>query len=615
MRGRSVNSQRVRYMSTDDASICLLLEDRNDQFTLQSLLEASGRSVSVADQFEGILRILRDRPGLLIASASALPGGALARLNQIDPPPAVLLIAGDDQPLFREPETLDTLAGSVSSSVAILHRPLRRSTAETMVRLVADLLDRQRAASDSPSEEDATESTPDPASDRPDRSDPVADDPSLRPSAAEASPGTGWPRERSKAESADEGEWSRVLEDVGMGVVRRASVAAPIRLSARAQELTGLSDEMWTANRLLRLVDRRDRRDLVAALRSAFPASRTSDASMSPGPRRTKAGTVDRTVRIGASGSKRWIRVRVGTAADPYGGTLRSASGWRALVEDVTTQQDRLQERSRKIEDLQTSVAESGRRVRRLAERLADAEETERERIASVLHDDLQPLIYGAQVQIETLQEGIEEGTVVLELPGDATAPAEQLGDLKTQLQQAVSLTRSLISNIRPPVLHNSAFADTLEWLRVHVEETLGADLAADVPKSLEIRGRGRRAFLFEAIREAVFNAVRHGNADRVVVRAGRVDDRVVVAVEDEGDGFDPDTLNGGESGDLRLGIRSIRQRCEDLGGTFRINSAPGVGTRVTLALPHEPAQNTDGTGEDVPSSRSADDEAHQPTR
>jgi signal transduction histidine kinase len=587
-------------MATGDASICVLLEDRNDQFVLQSLLEASGRSVLVADDFGEARTALEDRPGVLIASASALPAGALARLNQAEPSPAVLLIAGDDEPLFRSTETLDALAGSVSSSVAILHRPARRSTIETVVRLVADLLDRSSGGS--------TEEAPGglPAQKERSRPSSVGASPDGRPlsvdeSSRRADPSRASSRAREASEDPAEessgDEWRTVLERMGMGVIHRRSVAAPIRLSPRVRQLTGLSSPMWTATRLLRCVDRRDREGLITAIRSAFFPS--PDPSASDDESEAASRTVDCTVRLGSPSSVKWIRIRLGTAADPFGGTLESASGWRAVLEDVTENRERRRERERTISDLQTSVARSGRRVRRLAEQLVDAEETERQRIASVLHDDLQPLIYGAQKQLETLQEEIADGTVQVEgLPDDAAPPAEQLSDLNVQLQQAVSLTRSLISNIRPPVLHGSTFAETLQWLSVRVEETLGTDLVLDVPDALEIQGRGRRSFLFEAIRESVFNAVRHGNADEVVVRAGQTEDRVVVAIEDEGDGFDVDILDGRESGNLRFGLRSIRQRCDDLGGAFRIHSAPGVGTRVTLALPRE-QESVSEAGED----------------
>jgi len=378
-----------------------------------------------------------------------------------------------------------------------------------------------------------------------------------------------------------------------MGVIHRRSVAAPIRLSPKVRQFTGLSNPMWTATRLLRCVDRRDRERLISAIRSAFFPAQAAGSSASGDEPEAASQAVDCTVRLAAGSSVQWVRIRLGTAADAFGGTLESASGWRAVLEDVTESRERRRERERTISDLQTSVAQSGRRVRRLAEQLVDAEETERQRIASVLHDDLQPLVYGAQVQLETLQEEIAGGTVQVEgLPDDAAPPVEQLSDLRVQLQQAVSLTRSLISNIRPPVLHGSTFAETLQWLSVRVEETLGADLVVGVPEDFEIQGRGRRSFLFKAIRESVFNAVRHGNADEVVVRAGQTEDRLVVAIEDEGDGFDVDRLDGRESGNLRFGLRSIRQRCDDLGGAFRIHSAPGVGTRVALALPRgqEPA-------------------------
>jgi signal transduction histidine kinase len=380
--------------------------------------------------------------------------------------------------------------------------------------------------------------------------------------------------------------------------VSRSAPADPVRLSPRAQSLTGLSGRVSTVAALLRRVDRDDRRSLVAAIRRALSERSAKDRSPEQGdPGRPSRPALESTVRIGGSGSRRWIRVRAAPRGDAPSSAL-DRGGWEAVLEDVTARQRTEQQRTEQIETLRADLAASARRVRHLAERLTDAEETERQRIASVLHDDLQPLVYGARVQIDTLRTQMEEGVVALdEFPDDAPPPREQLNGLSTQLKQAVSLTRSLSSTIRPPVLHSSSFADALQWLTVRVEETLGADVDLDLPRGMDIEGQGRRAFLFEAIRESVFNAVRHGEADRVVIRARQSSERTRVVIEDEGQGFDPEVLDDDASGDLRFGIRAIRQRLDDLGGRFRIDSAPDVGTRVMLTLPRRSAAPDESSG------------------
>jgi two-component system sensor histidine kinase DegS len=87
---------------------------------------------------------------------------------------------------------------------------------------------------------------------------------------------------------------------------------------------------------------------------------------------------------------------------------------------------------------------------------------------------------------------------------------------------------------------------------------------------------------LFRAIQELLGNAARHSQAAQVKVLLDVGDDRVRVSVEDNGKGFDPDSVQQGTS----LGLKLIRERAEMLGGNFELDSAVGRGARITFAVP-----------------------------
>jgi len=87
---------------------------------------------------------------------------------------------------------------------------------------------------------------------------------------------------------------------------------------------------------------------------------------------------------------------------------------------------------------------------------------------------------------------------------------------------------------------------------------------------------------LFRAIQELLGNAARHSQATQVKVLLDVGEDRVRVSVEDNGRGFDPDTVQQGSS----LGLKLIRERSEMLGGNFELDSAVGRGARISFGVP-----------------------------
>ncbi len=87
---------------------------------------------------------------------------------------------------------------------------------------------------------------------------------------------------------------------------------------------------------------------------------------------------------------------------------------------------------------------------------------------------------------------------------------------------------------------------------------------------------------LYRVVQEAMTNVVRHARATRVDVLAERRGDRVMVMIEDDGVGFEPDQVQRGD----HFGLLGLRERAEALGGTLTVESAPGAGTTVVVEVP-----------------------------
>lgn len=245
----------------------------------------------------------------------------------------------------------------------------------------------------------------------------------------------------------------------------------------------------------------------------------------------------------------------------------------RDLVTQLSTLNQTLEQR---VAQRTAQAVERAQKLRLLAAELSLAEERERQRIAQVLHDDVQQVLMGARLYLRTL--------------GKTKNAAKQdriIKEAEKMLERSFNLTRSLSVELSPPVLHESGLAATLEWLGAetrkyeHVQVTVEADFSAN-PKAIDIS-----VFLYRAVRELLLNALKHGAGSPVHIAMTRAKvKKVRIVVADQGPGFNPDILNSHQTGLRGLGLFNIRQRMASIEGELQIKSAPGHGTRMILIAP-----------------------------
>jgi len=96
----------------------------------------------------------------------------------------------------------------------------------------------------------------------------------------------------------------------------------------------------------------------------------------------------------------------------------------------------------------------------------------------------------------------------------------------------------------------------------------------------------GNRVIFYRAVRELLFNIVKHARAQNVAVSIRRIDDSIQIGIEDDGVGFDISQVYARMNKARGFGLFSIRERFNHLGGRVEIQSKPGQGTRVVLLLP-----------------------------
>jgi signal transduction histidine kinase len=199
----------------------------------------------------------------------------------------------------------------------------------------------------------------------------------------------------------------------------------------------------------------------------------------------------------------------------------------------------------------------------------------ERNRLALELHDAVSQKLF-------SLVLAAESAGTLLDREGDAAAARQQIAKVQESARRALDELRSLIFELRPPDLERDGLCGAL---RKHVEVvgqlepgTIELDLEADVEPD-----PARAREILRIAQEALQNALRHASADHVTVRLGRDNGDVVLEVRDDGVGFDP---GAAELRSRRLGLTSMEERAQRLGGQLSVDSAPGRGTTVRLEAP-----------------------------
>jgi signal transduction histidine kinase len=211
---------------------------------------------------------------------------------------------------------------------------------------------------------------------------------------------------------------------------------------------------------------------------------------------------------------------------------------------------------------------ESNATLRRLNERFED----DAKRISHAIHAEAGQLLASAAIALERIAR---------ELPDKR----DELGQVAALLDQIHHELRRLSHELRPPLLDQLGLLPALRFLAEGVSERSG--IAVRVYGELAARPNPQvETAVYRIVQEALRNVVEHSEAARAAVRVWKERGCLLCSVRDTGKGFDP--LAMAAAGCDHLGLVSIRERLHDLGGTLKIDTAPGHGTELAITIPTE---------------------------
>jgi signal transduction histidine kinase len=225
----------------------------------------------------------------------------------------------------------------------------------------------------------------------------------------------------------------------------------------------------------------------------------------------------------------------------------------------------------------QEELARKAARLQELLVRVRRVEEETRACIANDLHDSVRQLIVGALFEAQAIREAIHSRPENTERELDSME--EILRSIETEM-------RAAIYSLRPVTLDAHGLTSALHECVATFERTAG------IPCALQVEGTSRRfegeaeLAAFRIVQEALNNVVAHSGASRASVSVLFNADTLEIQVSDNGHGFDPGGYANGSRG--QLGLLGMQERAQSSGGTLRVHSGNGNGTRILLTLPLE---------------------------
>ena len=219
---------------------------------------------------------------------------------------------------------------------------------------------------------------------------------------------------------------------------------------------------------------------------------------------------------------------------------------------------------------------------RRLLHQTITAQESERRRLAAEIHDSVVQSLVGISYRLQALEKKIAPET-------DGEFMNELMGDLKMlggQLNNNIKELRDLLLGLRPPMLDDMGLYAALETHLKNFGMANGISTTIQMPEERPIISRDAQINLFRIIQEALNNVEKHARAAHVTIEIEATAQKLQLFKRDDGKGFSPQKARGKTR---NLGIASMRERTELLGGNLKIKSEPGRGTVISCDVPLRP--------------------------
>ncbi|MBA4374440.1 MAG: hypothetical protein C0402_16445 [Thermodesulfovibrio sp.] len=233
-------------------------------------------------------------------------------------------------------------------------------------------------------------------------------------------------------------------------------------------------------------------------------------------------------------------------------------------------------ELEQKVTERTQQISDNRRKIKELLKKVITSQEEERRRIAREFHDVLMQDLAASLIKIDLCKQ----------FPDSITE--KKIDEVKQIIEKSIDEVYSIIKNLRPSVLDDLGFEAAIRWLLDHHLESKGIKCFVTIYNTisnLEFEPQVEIE-LFRIIQEAIVNISKHAGAENVFVLLEIRQSDLVIEIEDDGCGFDPDAAYLSDTSTRGLGLLGMKERAAFLNWDLRIRSTPQQGTRVCLSVP-----------------------------
>jgi signal transduction histidine kinase len=216
-------------------------------------------------------------------------------------------------------------------------------------------------------------------------------------------------------------------------------------------------------------------------------------------------------------------------------------------------------------------VADARGQLKDLSARLVQAQETERRALSRELHDEVGQSLSAVLMELRNLSAGLKVRS--------EEQSRSHVETVKGLVENTVRVVRNMALLLRPSMLDDLGLIPALKWQaresakRTSMDVTVATELDSDdLPDEY-------KTCIYRVVQEALHNCARHSRATAVRIRVEQRPERLVLIIQDDGQGFDVRHMKG-------LGLLGVQERVARLGGSCNIHSKPGRGTILTVELP-----------------------------
>jgi PAS domain S-box-containing protein len=225
----------------------------------------------------------------------------------------------------------------------------------------------------------------------------------------------------------------------------------------------------------------------------------------------------------------------------------------------------------------ENALRESEEKLRSLSSHLLTAQERERRRVSLELHDELGQALTVLKLQLRSMERKLRH---------DPPSLRDEIKDTLGYIDQIIENVRRLSRDLSPSILEDLGLHAALRWLAEDFGRHFQMETSITLPEINHLFSPEAQIVIYRMVQEALTNAGKHSNATRTSVLGTTQGGAVSFLVEDNGKGFDVNAVMVRKSAEKGLGLAAMHERARMLGGSLKVESKEGTGTRVFFSIP-----------------------------